>query len=77
MAQNKSKRTITQRVVSATRKDRPSTVASISKASGVPVGQARLVLEVLAETGSGIAKVGVKQTGKRGRPAFQFQRTEA
>jgi predicted ArsR family transcriptional regulator len=70
---SKSKRTTTQRVESAVRKDRPTTIASVSKSSGVPVGQARLVLEVLAEVGR-IEKIGVKTTGKRGRPAFLFQR---
>ena len=75
-SQSKRKRTATQRVVSAVRKDRPTTIASISKSSGVPVGQTRLILEVLTEVGAGgVQKIGVKETGKRGRPAFQFQRT--
>lgn len=71
-----SKRTATQKVVAAVRKDRPTTIASIAKSSGVPVGQTRLILEVLTEVGAGgVEKIGVKQTGKRGRPAFQFQRS--
>lgn len=63
----------TKAVFGKTRKDRAATVESVARAAGVDKQVARRHLDNLVDAGKLVVQ-GVKETGKRGRPAKLYIR---
>jgi predicted ArsR family transcriptional regulator len=66
----------TKTILSSTRKNENSSVTAIANRAGVPTPVARQTLSILADLGL-VIQSGVKQTGKRGRPAHLYRRAES